>query len=129
MHLAKENVLSTFSKVFCPSRPIISRSKAATTHLRTSWSPIIFEMCLGLVTSDRVDVHAGQEQCGTFHAPVPHHWPTVLLPLPMLLQQLCHHHLKLLIIESVNTSHMQLTPACTFFLFLQTKNDTRCVPL
>ena len=52
-----------------------------------------------------------------------------LLPLQMLLQQLRHHHLKVLTTDAVNTSHVQLLPAVKLFLFLQTKNDTRRTPL
>ena len=53
--------------------------------------------------------------CWSYHATVPHHWPSVLLPLPMLLQQLCHHHMMVLVTDAIDVSQVLLLPAFGFF--------------
>ena len=110
MHHAKENLFSTLSKVACPSDPAISHTEAAIIH------PVLMSML--------AKIH-----CGWYHATVPHHWPSVLLPLPTLLQQLCHHHLMVLVTDAIDASQVLLLPALGFFFLFQTKNNTRCVPL
>ena len=71
----------------------------------------------------------GHVHRGSFFAAVPYVLPSVLLPLPMRLQQLCHHHLKVLTTDAINTSHVQLLAAFRLLLLLQTKNNIRGIPL
>ena len=97
-HLAKEDVLSTglsfqtshFTQQGCnnPSVDVINFHNFRDVL----WSCHI---------EGRLDVHAGQVQCGSQHAAVPDHWSSVLLPRPVLLQQLCHHHLKVLNTDAI----------------------------
>ena len=89
MHLANAKAHPTLSNLPCPSRQAISRSKAATIH---PWHVLInhkfHKMLWPRHVKKCLDVHAGQEHGGSLRAAVPHHWPSVLLPLPELLQQL-----------------------------------------
>ena len=53
-----------------------------------------------------LDVHVGQVHCGSLFAAVLNHWSSVLLPLPMLRQQLCRRNLKVLTADTFNASHV-----------------------
>ena len=56
------------------------------------------------------------------------HGSPLLLPFPVFLRQIRHHHLQVLVTYSVNPSTVQSLPALRFFLF-HTKNNAGTVHL
>ena len=74
--------------------------------------------------NSRLDVHAGDVHRRSFLAAVPYVLPSVLLPPPLLLQQLRQQYLTMLTAETVKYHHVQLLPAFWFFFRFQPKNYT-----
>ena len=67
-------------------------------------------MCFGLVTSKAVLMSMLDKYIvGHITLPRLKHWSSVLVPLPVILQQICHHDLKVL------ATVPSIPPTCNFF--------------
>ena len=95
------------TKVACSSKPFFERSRAAVLHPWMSCSPRIVAICFGYNTSESLVMSILTNYIyrykmyiyiylhrWSFFASLPHIITSVFLPLPMLLKQLRHHHLK-----------------------------------